>query len=93
MHTHTYTSWLYTLDKIHTYQHIHVHITGVLGLAALVGSHPYDVPSWMPQILVKLASHISEPMPIKQVHASICVWKNVLFYVYVVLLYVELGCV
>ena len=39
---------------------------GVLGLAALVGSHPYDVPPWMPAILVKLASHIGEPMPIKQ---------------------------
>jgi proteasome activator subunit 4 len=39
---------------------------GVLGLAALIASHPYDVPAWMPAILVKLASHIGEPMPIKQ---------------------------
>jgi len=39
---------------------------GVLGLAALVGAHPYDVPEWMPAILVKLASHINEPMPVKQ---------------------------
>ena len=28
---------------------------GVLGLAALVGAYPYDVPSWMPDILVILA--------------------------------------
>lgn len=24
----------------------------MLGLAALVGAHPYDLPSWMPDILV-----------------------------------------
>ena len=28
---------------------------GVLGLAALVGAYPYDVPNWMPEILVLLA--------------------------------------
>jgi hypothetical protein len=28
----------------------------VLGLAALVGAYPYDVPSWMPEILVQLVN-------------------------------------
>ena len=39
---------------------------GVLGLAALVGAYPYDVPAWMPEILVLLAQHVLDPMPIKQ---------------------------
>mmetsp|Transcript_12243 Transcript_12243/g.17765 ORF Transcript_12243/g.17765 Transcript_12243/m.17765 type:complete len:109 (+) Transcript_12243:1-327(+) len=39
---------------------------GVLGLAALVGAYPYDVPSWMPEILVLLAQHVVDPMPIRQ---------------------------
>jgi hypothetical protein len=38
---------------------------GVLGLAAIVGAHPFDVPTWMPNLLLKLASHVSDPAPIK----------------------------
>uniref|UniRef100_A0A7S4KNJ3 Proteasome activator complex subunit 4 C-terminal domain-containing protein n=1 Tax=Guillardia theta TaxID=55529 RepID=A0A7S4KNJ3_GUITH len=38
---------------------------GVLGLSALVGAYPYDVPQWMPEILVQLALHVLDPMPIK----------------------------
>ncbi len=38
---------------------------GVLGLAAIVGAHPFDVPSWMPSLLLKLASHVNDPAPIK----------------------------
>jgi proteasome activator subunit 4 len=38
---------------------------GVLGLAAIVGAHPFDVPSWMPSLLLKLASHVNDPTPIK----------------------------
>jgi uncharacterized protein DUF3437 len=34
---------------------------GVLGLAALVLSQPYDVPAWMPPVVVKLARHIGDP--------------------------------
>jgi len=37
---------------------------GVLALAALVGSHPYDIPEWLRAVLVKLARHITDPMPI-----------------------------
>ena len=38
---------------------------GVLGLAAIVGAHPFDVPTWMPSLLLKLASHVNDPAPIK----------------------------
>ena len=38
---------------------------GVLGLAAIVGAHPFDVPSWMPSLLLILASHVNDPAPIK----------------------------
>ncbi|KAJ1480245.1 hypothetical protein T484DRAFT_2814179 [Baffinella frigidus] len=40
---------------------------GVLGLAALVGAYPYDVPEWMPDVLVQLAGHVLDPSPINQV--------------------------
>eukprot|EP01114_Cavostelium_apophysatum_P014493 TRINITY_DN3777_c0_g1_i6.p1 TRINITY_DN3777_c0_g1~~TRINITY_DN3777_c0_g1_i6.p1 ORF type:complete len:1780 (-),score=427.71 TRINITY_DN3777_c0_g1_i6:35-5374(-) len=38
---------------------------GVLGLCALASTSPYDVPPWMPSLLSKIASHISDPPPIK----------------------------
>eukprot|EP00026_Physarum_polycephalum_P000239 Phypoly_transcript_00239.p1 GENE.Phypoly_transcript_00239~~Phypoly_transcript_00239.p1 ORF type:complete len:1800 (+),score=287.16 Phypoly_transcript_00239:113-5512(+) len=31
---------------------------GVLGLAAIIGAHPYDLPQWMPDILVALAHQV-----------------------------------
>ncbi|KAJ3092428.1 hypothetical protein HK102_007439 [Quaeritorhiza haematococci] len=37
---------------------------GVLGLASLVQAFPYEVPKWMPNVLVKLAAAISDPSPI-----------------------------
>merc|ERR1712130_329599 len=39
--------------------------SAVLGMAALVQSHPYDIPTWMPDRLVEFAAHIHDPMPIK----------------------------
>mmetsp|Transcript_88473 Transcript_88473/g.235374 ORF Transcript_88473/g.235374 Transcript_88473/m.235374 type:complete len:2151 (+) Transcript_88473:23-6475(+) len=39
---------------------------GVLGLAGLVGAYPYDVPAFMPEVLVQLAEFVQEPMPIRQ---------------------------
>jgi len=39
---------------------------GVLGMAALIGAYPYDVPPWMPEVLVQLAQHVIDPIPIKQ---------------------------
>jgi proteasome activator subunit 4 len=37
---------------------------GVLGLAALVGSCPYSVPDWLPDILEELAGHLHDRAPI-----------------------------
>ncbi|CAG8443048.1 10173_t:CDS:10 [Funneliformis mosseae] len=37
----------------------------VLGLSCLVDAFPYEVPKWMPEILVKLAECISDPVPIQ----------------------------
>eukprot|EP00300_Choanocystis_sp_HF-7_P030999 c40043_g1_i1.p1 GENE.c40043_g1_i1~~c40043_g1_i1.p1 ORF type:complete len:259 (+),score=42.73 c40043_g1_i1:43-777(+) len=37
---------------------------GILGLMAMVHAHPYDVPDWMPSLLVQLAEFVSEPGPI-----------------------------
>uniref|UniRef100_A0A669AYM5 Proteasome activator Blm10 mid region domain-containing protein n=1 Tax=Oreochromis niloticus TaxID=8128 RepID=A0A669AYM5_ORENI len=38
---------------------------GVLGLSACILSSPYDVPDWMPQILMDLSSHLNDPQPIE----------------------------
>ncbi|OZJ03795.1 hypothetical protein BZG36_03001 [Bifiguratus adelaidae] len=38
---------------------------GVLGLSCLVDAFPYEVPSWMPEILVFLAGCVSDPAPIQ----------------------------
>ena len=38
---------------------------GVLGLSALVSLTPYHVEDWTPNVLTHLASHISDPSPIK----------------------------
>ncbi|XP_044171551.1 proteasome activator complex subunit 4-like [Acropora millepora] len=43
---------------------IHRH-AGVLGLASCVQAFPYDVPSWMPQILLDLGEHLHDPHPIQ----------------------------
>ncbi|CAL1599788.1 unnamed protein product [Knipowitschia caucasica] len=38
---------------------------GVLGLSACIMSSPYDVPEWMPQILMELSDHLNDPQPIE----------------------------
>uniref|UniRef100_A0A8C4NHQ0 Proteasome activator complex subunit 4 C-terminal domain-containing protein n=1 Tax=Eptatretus burgeri TaxID=7764 RepID=A0A8C4NHQ0_EPTBU len=38
---------------------------GVLGLSACVLSSPYDVPTWMPQLLMDLSQHLNDPQPIE----------------------------
>jgi proteasome activator subunit 4 len=38
---------------------------GVLGLSSLIDAFPYEVPKWMPQVLVQLAGCISEPAAIQ----------------------------
>ncbi len=38
---------------------------GVLGLIGVVLGFPYDIPSWMPNVLVSIAAHSKDPAPIK----------------------------
>uniref|UniRef100_A0A8C1X8K8 Proteasome activator subunit 4a n=1 Tax=Cyprinus carpio TaxID=7962 RepID=A0A8C1X8K8_CYPCA len=38
---------------------------GVLGLSACILSSPYDVPAWMPQILMDLSAHLNDTQPIE----------------------------
>uniref|UniRef100_A0A8C9TJ04 Proteasome activator subunit 4 n=1 Tax=Scleropages formosus TaxID=113540 RepID=A0A8C9TJ04_SCLFO len=38
---------------------------GVLGLSACILSSPYDVPTWMPQLLMDLSSHLNDTQPIE----------------------------
>ncbi len=42
---------------------------GVLGLGACILSSPYDVPTWMPQLLMDLSAHLNDMQPI-EVHRS-----------------------
>lgn len=41
---------------------------GVLGLSACVLSSPYDVPTWMPQLLMDLSAHLNDTQPIEVTH-------------------------
>ncbi|KAI1887190.1 hypothetical protein AGOR_G00203600 [Albula goreensis] len=38
---------------------------GVLGVSACILSSPYDVPSWMPQLLMNLSAHLNDTQPIE----------------------------
>ncbi|KAL4238306.1 Proteasome activator complex subunit 4 [Mactra antiquata] len=38
---------------------------GVLGLSAYIQAYPYDVPEFMPQILMDLSDHVNDPQPIQ----------------------------
>ncbi|XP_069787517.1 proteasome activator complex subunit 4-like isoform X1 [Narcine bancroftii] len=38
---------------------------GVLGLSACILSSPYEVPIWMPQLLMNLSGHLNDPQPIE----------------------------
>jgi proteasome activator subunit 4 len=38
---------------------------GVLGLSACVQAYPYDVPEFIPQILMDLSDHLDDPQPIQ----------------------------
>ncbi|XP_062911944.1 proteasome activator complex subunit 4-like isoform X1 [Mobula hypostoma] len=38
---------------------------GVLGLSACILSSPYEVPTWMPQLLMNLSGHLNDPQPIE----------------------------
>ncbi len=38
---------------------------GVLGLSACIQAYPYDVPEFMPQLLMDLSVHLDDPNPIQ----------------------------
>lgn len=38
---------------------------GVLGLSSCIKAFPYDVPDWMPQMLVEIGNHLHDPNPIQ----------------------------
>ncbi len=38
---------------------------GIIGLSACVQAYPYDVPEWMPAILMDLTGHLHDPQPIE----------------------------
>ena len=40
---------------------------GVLGLSACVQAYPYDVPDFIPQVLMDLSIHVNDPQPIQVV--------------------------
>lgn len=42
----------------------------VLGLKAFVLSTPYDVPPWLPEVLMALVRLAVEPPPIRRVHTA-----------------------
>ena len=37
---------------------------GVLALAAMTAAFPYDVPPWLPRVLLGLARHVNDPTPL-----------------------------
>lgn len=39
--------------------------SGIFGLSSILGAHTYDIPLWMPNMLLKFASHMSDPEPIR----------------------------
>lgn len=39
--------------------------TGLLGLGAVVRAYPYDVPHFVPELLMILSDHIHDPQPIQ----------------------------
>ena len=51
---------------------------GVLGLSACILAYPYQVPKWMPEILVHLGDYLHEA---PQIQVSILVKKFVLLFV------------
>ena len=48
-------------------------LTGILGLGAIVRAYPYDVPNFLPEVLMTLSDHVHDPQPIQVIF-------HVLFY-------------
>ena len=49
---------------------------GVLGLSACILSSPYDVPTWMPQLLMDLSAHLNDTQPIE-----VCAFGNLMIFI------------
>eukprot|EP00744_Colponema_vietnamica_P014898 GILI01020862.1.p1 GENE.GILI01020862.1~~GILI01020862.1.p1 ORF type:complete len:493 (+),score=137.66 GILI01020862.1:187-1479(+) len=51
---------------------------GVLGLAALTYAYPYDVPSWMPEVMAVICKRRGDPMPIRSTVSKCCAefWRT-----------------
>ena len=45
-------------DELATYH------SGILGLCSIVEAHPYDIPKYLPGLLMDLAKHLHDPQPI-----------------------------
>ncbi|XP_051507905.1 proteasome activator complex subunit 4A isoform X2 [Myxocyprinus asiaticus] len=56
--------WGSVVDTIPSADLVRRH-AGVLGLSACILSSPYDVPTWMPQILMGLSAHLNDTQPIE----------------------------
>ena len=54
---------------------------GVLGLCACILAYPYDVPDFMPELLMKLSEHVNDPQPI-QVITNVSVFSCSITLVY-----------
>lgn len=39
--------------------------SGILGLSSVFGAHTYDLPAWMPEVLLQFARHVNDPVPIR----------------------------
>ena len=46
------------------------HVVAVLGLKAFVLSTPYEVPEWLPEVLMALVKMANRPQPVKSMVAS-----------------------
>lgn len=49
---------------------------GILGLCACVNAFPYEVPEFLPEILVLLGDHLHDPQPIEVIYFIV---KNYFF--------------
>lgn len=55
---------------------------GVLGLSACILSSPYDVPTWMPQLLMDLSAHLNDTQPIEVCLITLLIINMVRFTLY-----------
>ena len=58
--------------KKKTAEEVIVKHSGIVGLCAFVNAFPYDVPDFVPDILMLLSDHLHDPQPIP-------VTRNILF--------------